>query len=191
MSSHNGKLNSICVFSSSSDDVDPVFFKAAEELGRLIAEKHYTLVYGGAKIGLMGAVAKAAHRHGGKVIGVIPKSMTAKEVLYELADEIILTKDMRDRKTIMEERSDIFIGLPGGFGTLEEILEMLTLKQLHYHAKPIVLLNTNGYYDGLIDFFEQIYTQKFAKERHRKNYHIAPDHQSVFSYIESYRNTSK
>ena len=175
---------SICVFCASSDAVDPDFFKVAEEVGAWIAKKKFTLVYGGGKVGLMGKVAEATHKNKGKVLGVIPRFMKKKEIAYEAADELIWTDDMRDRKTIMEENSDAFITLPGGFGTLEEVLEMLTLKQLHCHNKPIVFLNTNGFYDTLFDFFEQFYKKKFARHKHRKNYFIADTPQKAFKHIE-------
>ncbi|HDY87678.1 MAG TPA: TIGR00730 family Rossman fold protein, partial [bacterium] len=101
--------------------------------------------------------------------------------------EIIITKDLRDRKTIMEERSDAFISLPGGFGTFEEFFEILTMKQLNFHNKPIVLLNTNGFYDKLFELIEYMYREEFAKEIYRKLYFIAPDVKSAISYIKDYK----
>jgi uncharacterized protein (TIGR00730 family) len=178
----------ICVFCSSSDAVDSIFFETATEMGALISQRNYDLVYGGAQIGLMGALARAAHQNGGKVIGVIPESLRRVQgIAYEAADELVVTRDLRERKAVMEARSDAFVGLPGGFGTLEEILEILTLKQLALHAKPIVLVNTNGFYDPLIQLFERIYQERFAKPDYRQLYHIAPDAASVFPYLEAYR----
>jgi len=176
----------ICVYCSSSEALAPSYFTAATEFGALLAQKNYTLVYGGGRIGLMGAVARAVHQHGGKVIGVIPQSLQDKEVGYNDADELIITKDLRDRKAIMEARADAFVALPGGFGTLEEILEVLTLKQLQSHTKPIILVNTNGYYEHFVKMCEHIYAERFAKPDSRRLYHLAPDPASVFSHLETY-----
>ncbi len=175
---------SVCVFTSSSDDVAPQYFHAAAALGRRIAERGHTLVYGGGKSGLMGELARSAQRSGGRVVGIIPVEMKDRGWAYESADELIVTEDMRERKTAMETRADMFIALPGGFGTLEEIMEMLTLKQLQYHAKPIVLINTNGFYDRLINLFEHIYEQKFTKEEFRTSYHVAPNVERAFAFID-------
>lgn len=177
---------SICVFSSSSDDISPVYFKVAEDLGKRIAENECSLVYGGASFGLMGTVAKSVHKHGGNVIGVIPQLINDKGITYKLADEVIITKDMRERKAVMDERSDIFIALPGGFGTLEEIIEVITLKQLGYHNKPIIFVDVNNYYEKLVSFFQHIYDENFAKLDFRKLYYITDKLDEVFTYINAY-----
>jgi len=180
-------LKTICVYCSSSDALTDSFFQAATEFGALLAQRNYTLVYGGGRIGLMGAVARSVHQHGGKVIGVIPKSLQDKEVGYAAADELIITKDLRDRKAIMEARADAFVALPGGFGTIEEIFEILTLKQLQLHTKPIILVNTNRFYDHLIKLCEHIYAERFAKPDSRLLYHIASEPAEVFSYLDIYQ----
>lgn len=179
----NGKA--ICVYCSSSDALDPAFYEAADALGSEIAAQGCTLVYGGGRTGLMGAVARAVQASGGRVVGVIPQALAAHG--YAAADETITTRDLRERKAIMESRADAFIGMPGGFGTLEEVLEVLTLKQLRFHDKPIVLLNTLGYYDHLIKLFEHIYEQRFAKAAHRQLYHVAPDARHALAYIQTYQ----
>ena len=125
----------ICVYSSSSDSIDEVYFKKASELGSAIATNKDALLFGGGMRGLMGVTAKATHLNGGRVIGVIPEALNQKGVVYETCDELIITKGMRERKAIMDERSDAFIALPGGYGTFEELLEIITLKQLKYHRK--------------------------------------------------------
>lgn len=176
----------ICVYCSSSEALAPSYFTAATEFGALLAQKNYTLIYGGGRIGLMGAVARAVHQYGGRVIGVIPKSLQDKEVGYNDADELIITKDLRDRKAIMEARADAFVALPGGFGTLEEIFEILTLKQLQFHTKPILLVNTNRFYDRIVALCEHIYAERFAKPDSRLLYYLAPDPASVFSHLENY-----
>ena len=181
---------SICVYCSSSDAVSPVFFDAATQLGAAIGRRNLTLVYGAGAVGLMGALARAVHQHGGRVTGVIPEFMHAKGVAYQDADELVVTGDMRERKAVMEERADAFVGLPGGFGTLEEILEVLTFKQLEIHAKPIVLLNTRGFYDQLLGLFEHIYRERFAKPDHRRLMYVTDDVDSAMAYVEDYRPTA-
>jgi hypothetical protein len=166
-------VKSVCVYCSSSSAVDPHYVTAAVELGTLLGERGLTLVYGGASVGLMGQLAQAVQRGGGRVLGVIPQSLRDREIAYEAADELIVTRDLRERKAIMESRADAFVALPGGFGTLEEVLEVLTLKQLRAHQKPVVFLNTAGFYDRLLAMFEQLFEQRFTKADHRHAYSVA------------------
>ncbi len=177
----------ICVFSSSSNEVSASFFEVARELGFHIAREGYALVYGGTRVGLMGAIAEAVHQYGGKVIGVIPEALHRYGIAYDLADELIITKDLRERKATMEARASAFIGFPGGFGTIEEIFEMLTLKQLKYHEKPLTLLNVDGFFDPLLELFDHFYRHRFAKEEVRDLYHITDDVRELFRYLETYR----
>ncbi len=137
----------VCVFCSSSDVIEPTYFAAASELGTALASRRDTLIYGGTNVGLMGAVARAVHQHGGRVVGVIPSFIAGRGLAYSPADELIVTRDMRERKARMEERADVFVALPGGFGTLEEMLEIVTLKQLQQHTKAVIFLNVDGFYD--------------------------------------------
>lgn len=174
----------ICVYCSSSDALEPAFFEAAAALGASIALSGYGLIYGGGKTGLMGAVARAVRAEGGTVVGVIPELLLPQH--YDACSETVTTRDLRERKAIMEARADAFVGMAGGFGTLEEVLEVLTLKQLHFHTKPIVLLNTLGYYDHLLRLFEHLYEQRFAKPAYRQLYHVAADAPAVLGYIQSY-----
>lgn len=176
----------ICVYSSSSNSIDSKYFDIATELGKEIAAKKNILLFGGGMLGLMGATATAVHTKGGKVIGVIPEALNQKGVVYETCDELVVTKDMRDRKSIMDARSDAFIALPGGFGTLEELLEIITLKQLKYHNKPIVILNANGYYDFLLKQFDQIIGRSFAKPESAMLYHVTSDVSEALNYIDQY-----
>ena len=177
----------ICVYSSSSRAIDHCYFQVAEELGKAIALRGDTLLFGGGLIGLMGATAKAVHQHHGKVIGVIPKALNVKGVVYETCDELIVTEGMRERKAIMDVRSDAFIALPGGFGTLEELLEIITLKQLKYHNKPIVILNVNDFYNRLLMQFEEIIDQRFAKPESQGLYHVTNNPNEALEYLDSYR----
>lgn len=177
----------ICVYSSSSCSIDRLYFKVAEELGEAIALRGDALLFGGGMIGLMGATAKAVHKHHGKVIGVIPKALNIKGIVYDYCDELIVTEGMRERKAVMDARSDAFIALPGGFGTLEEVLEIITLKQLKYHNKPVVILNTNGFYDNLLAQFEEIIDQKFAKPQSKTLYYVTNDPNEALEYIDNYQ----
>src|SRR5262249_41788522 len=177
----------ICVFCSSSNSIDEVYFDAARELGKAIAERGWGLVYGGSDVGLMGAVARAVHLHQGNVVGVIPQTIHARGIAYETADELLVTRDLRERKAEMERRADAFIAMPGGFGTLEEVVEVLTLKQLQLHTKPIIFLNINGFYDPLVTLFEHYYQQRFAKPDSRQLYYLAPDVTSAAEHIETYQ----
>ena len=180
-------IRSVCVYSSSSDAVAPPYVAAAEALGAALARSDVTLVFGGGRVGLMGVVARAVHQNGGRVIGVIPDFMRSKEIAYEEADELVITKTMRERKAIMEERSDAFVTLPGGFGTLEEILEIITLKQLETHSKPVVLLNTRGFFNPLLVMFEQLYREGFTKEHYRGHYHVAAEPEAALHHLENYQ----
>ena len=177
----------ICVFCSSSDKVDSRYFDLAREMGSEIGKRGYTLVYGGAGIGLMGSVARAAKEQDAEVIGVLPEHMNARGITFDGADHIILTRDMRERKTVMEAKSDALIALPGGFGTLEETLEILTLKQLHAHNKPVVIVNAHGFYQLLLDLFEQLYEKSFARPELRESYHVVSDAPEALDYIEAYQ----
>lgn len=176
----------ICVYSSSSDEIGGEYFQVAEELGKCLAQNGYTLVYGGGGIGLMGAMARSAHGYGGKVIGIIPEALNRKGIVYEGADQVIITKTMRERKQKMEDLAEAFLVMPGGFGTLEEFLEILTLKQLQYHNKPVVVLNINGFYQPLLDMFERVYELKFAKEAYREFYFVAGGAVEALGYIRDY-----
>ena len=166
-------VESVCVYCSSSDAVDGAYFEAARELGVEIARRKLRLVYGGTDIGLMGVVAKAAKSSGGEVIGVIPEAIRAMGIASTIDDELVVTADVRSRKAVMEDRADAFIALPGGFGTLEELLEAITHRQLRYHNKPIVLLNAAGFYDPLAALFEELFQHGFAKQKYRALYAIA------------------
>jgi uncharacterized protein (TIGR00730 family) len=177
----------ICVYCSSSDAVNPDFFNFTKELGKKIVENNYGLVYGGGNIGLMGALAQSVKQNNGKVVGVIPKALHEKGLSFKESDKLIIAKDLRDRKAIMEEYAHAFIGLPGGFGTLEEILEVLTLKQLKFHNKAIVFLSYRNFFKSLKELFNHIYTEKFAKEDYKKLYCFTDSIKETFEYIDQYK----
>ena len=184
---HMNKIKSICVFCASSESVDNNYKKIAKELGREIGKKGIDLVYGGASIGLMGCIARGAHEEKGNVIGVLPQFFRSKDIEYHDADELIVTKDMRERKAKMDERSDAFIVLPGGIGTLEEAMEILSMRQLNLTDKPLVFINSNGFYDNLNKTFDVMIEQKFAKENIRKMFAMTPDPITALEYILNYK----
>ena len=145
----------------------------AREIGAEVDRRKLRLVYGGTDVGLMGVVAKSAKDAGAEVVGVIPEAIRAMGIASQRDDELVVTPDVRTRKAVMEDRADAFIALPGGFGTLEELLEAITHRQLRYHNKPIVLLNAAGFYDPLAALFEELFQHGFAKPVYRSLYAIA------------------
>jgi uncharacterized protein (TIGR00730 family) len=144
------KINAVCVYCGSSPGTDPAFVKTARDFGKILAENGVRLVYGGGSIGLMGAVASAVIDNGGAATGIIPEFLTTKERPRQLAQEQIVTHDMHERKRTMFDRADAFVALPGGLGTLEELVEQLTWAQLGRHKKPILVANINGFWDPLL-----------------------------------------
>lgn len=179
-------IENICVYAASSDAVDADYLAVAARLGALLAEAGKTLVYGGGNVGLMGACARAVHAGGGRVVGVIPEKLQGLELGYEAADEYIVTTGMRERKAIMEERADAFVALPGGLGTLEEIIEVMVLKQLQYHEKPLVFLNARGVFDPLFAFFERLVADRFLKPGHRALFHVVDTPEAVLPWLDAY-----
>lgn len=174
---------SVCVYCSSSTSIDPHFVTAARDLGRLLAAGGHQLVYGGASVGTMGELARAAQAGGGRVVGVIPSTMVDREIAFEDADELIVTRDLRERKAIMEERADAFVALPGGFGTLEELLEVLTLRLLGLHTKPIVIVNVDGFYDALLSLFDELIAARFARPESITAFQVAGDAQRAMRLL--------
>jgi uncharacterized protein (TIGR00730 family) len=174
---------SVCVFCASSDLIRPQYSELARELGRKMVARGMRLVYGGGNNGLMGELSREIHERGGKITGVIPLGLKDLGYAYEGADEIIVTDGLRERKAIMEERADGFIGLPGGFGTIEEMVEIITLRQLRMHAKPIVFFNSNGFYDGLLAQFETGYRENFMFEECRNLYLVTDSLDEALDYI--------
>ena len=179
-------MKSICVFCGSSYGALEAYADIARDTGRAIAEQGYTLVYGGAKVGLMGTVADAALEAGGKVIGVLPRSLQDKEIGHEGLSELHLVDSMHERKAMMADLSDAFIALPGGVGTLEEIFEVWTWGQLGYHKKPCGFLNAEGYYDHLIAFLDHQTEQGFTKQVMRDMAQIASSPLDMIRQFENY-----
>jgi uncharacterized protein (TIGR00730 family) len=179
-------MKSLCVYCASSDRIDQKYFAAATAVGRAMAQRQWTLVYGGGKTGLMGAVARGVKDNGGRVVGVIPEFMKVRELAFDEADELISVITMRERKMLMETRADAFLALPGGWGTLEEILEILTLAHLEVLKKPIVIFNQDGYYDDLLRLCDRIVAEKFMQPTIQTKYGVARTVEEIFPLIESW-----
>jgi len=177
----------ICVFSSSSNAIADIYVNEAIDLARLIGQSNFCLINGGSNVGTMDVITREANKHGAKTIGIIPEKLRDFNLASIHAHEIIVSGDMMERKAKMRDLSDSFIALAGGFGTLEEILEVITLKQLGYHTKAIVFINTNGFYDDLFRQFEKLYEEKFAKENYRKLFFIADNAKEAMNYILNYK----
>jgi uncharacterized protein (TIGR00730 family) len=160
-------VRSVCVFCGSSPGGGPAYASEARELGALLADRGLRLVYGGAHVGSMGALADAALAAGGEVVGIIPRRMARQEVAHEGLTELRVVSSMHERKAMMADLSDAFIALPGGLGTLEELAEILTWAQLGLHRKPVGLLDRSGFYDPLLGFLDHAVSEGFVRPRHR------------------------
>lgn len=180
-------MKTLCVYCASSDRLDPKYPEAATRIGGELARRGWALVYGGGKTGLMGSVARGTKAAGGRVIGVIPEFMKAKELAFDEADELITVLTMRERKMLMETRADAFLALPGGWGTLEEMMEILTLKQVDVLHKPFVIFNQDGYYDELLAFFERIIREGFMRDSIRRQFGVARTEAEIFDLLDGWK----
>ena len=160
-------MKKICVYCGSSQGSRAEYAEGARALARALVSNDLGLVYGGSNLGLMGVVAQEVLAQGGSAIGVIPESLVTKELAHPALTELIVTRNMHERKAMMAELSDGFIALPGGLGTFEELFEILTWAQLSFHHKPVGVLNVNGYYDGLLSFLDHAHSEAFIRTQHR------------------------
>ena len=167
------QIHSVCVYSASSTKINPVYFKAAEELGSLLAEHHFRLINGAGSIGLMCAVADAVLKNGGEVTGVIPRFMVEQNWHHTGLTELIEVESMHERKQKMANLSDGIVALPGGCGTLEELLEIITWKQLGLYLNPIVILNVNGFFDPLLEMLGKAIDENFMRQQHGDIWKVA------------------
>ena len=156
-------LKAICVYCGSGPGSNPKFVESARAFGRILAENNIGLVYGGGSIGLMGAIAELVIDHGGQVTGIIPDFLKAREMMFRDAQEIIVTRDMHERKRLMFERADAFVALPGGIGTLEELVEQMTWAQLGRHKKPILMVNVDNFWDPLCALLDHMRDMQFIR----------------------------
>lgn len=180
-------LRRVCVFCGSSPGARPVYLEATAHLGRMLVARGIDLVYGGADVGLMGHLAQTVQEQGGHVIGVIPQSLVEKEVAHQSLPDLRIVKTMHERKALMVELSDGFIAIPGGFGTIDELAEILTWAQLGFHAKPIGVWNVEGYFDLMLQFFEHMIQEKFLKS---SNYELLlqdTDAETLLETMAAYR----
>jgi uncharacterized protein (TIGR00730 family) len=174
----------VCVFCASAAGASPVYLEAAKELGRRTAERGHGLVYGGATVGAMGAVADAALAAGGDVVGVIPEVIQEREIDHKGLTELYVVGTMHERKALLAERADAFVALPGGYGTLDEFIEIVTWAQLKIHAKPCVLVNVGGFYDGMLAFFDHCVEQGMIQAENRGLVQVARDPEEALELVE-------
>ncbi|MEL6484084.1 MAG: TIGR00730 family Rossman fold protein [Bacteroidota bacterium] len=179
-------MKRLAVFCGSSSGTEPIFEKEAQTLGQTLAKENIELVYGGANVGLMGALANATLSEGGKVIGVIPAFLKSKEIAHLGLTELHIVASMHERKTKMNDLCNGAIALPGGFGTLEELFEMLTWGQLGLHQKPVGLLNVNGFYDDLVQLMDTMVEKGFLKEVYRELVLISSNAEDLLAQMRTY-----
>jgi len=179
-------MNSVCVFCGSSAGSRESYKTAARKLGRQLAERGITLVYGGSNVGLMAIIADEALKHGGKVIGVMPDSLIEKEVAHPGLTEFVRCDSMSERKDVMMNMSDGFIAMPGGIGTLDELFEVMSWNQLGLMKKPMALLNTDHYWDQLLSFLNHTVQEQFVRIEHRSNLIAEEDEAALLALMENY-----
>ncbi len=180
------RLSSVCVYCGSSPGRNPAYVAAARQFGRALVQRGIGLVYGGARVGVMGALADAALQAGGRVVGVIPRSLAHREVAHDGLTELIVTESMHARKTVMADRADAFVALPGGIGTLEEIFEVWTWTQLGFHGKPCGLLDVDGYFDALVRFLDHAVTEEYLQPAHRAILSIERDPERLLDALAAF-----
>ena len=176
----------ICVYGASSTQLEQSYISAVEDFGRLMAKSGHGLVFGAGNNGLMGAAARGVSAEGGEIIGIVPSFFNVDGVLYPNCTEIIYTETMRERKKLMEEKADAFVAVPGGIGTFDEFFEILTLKQLGRHQKPIAILNVNGYYDHLVKLLEVAVCEGFMTESTKALCGVFESPEELIKYLETY-----
>lgn len=179
------QINSVCVYSASSTKIDSTYFEAAQQLGGLLAEQHIRLINGAGSIGLMRSIADAVLSAGGEVVGVIPRFMVEQGWHHTALTRLVEVESMHERKQLMADLSDAVIALPGGCGTLEELLEIITWKQLGLYLNPIVILNTNGFFDPLLAMLERAIDENFMRRQHGDIWHVAQTPEEAIGLIHS------
>lgn len=180
-------INNISVFCASSTGIDPIYMQQAYRVGKEIAQRGQSVVYGGARVGLMGAVASGAIENGGKVYGVIPEFMKLKEIEFEGLTETYIVETMHQRKAKMEQLSDAIIALPGGFGTMDELFEIITWGQLALHEKPVGLLNLEGFYDPMVSWVDSMIARGFVKPEYRHLFIVDADITSLLDKMDDHK----
>lgn len=179
----------ICVYGAASNEIDKSYITAGEILGEKLAQRGHTLIFGGGASGLMGAAARGAQKANGKTVSIAPNFFNVDGILYDNCSEYIYTDTMRERKMLMEQHADAFVMTPGGIGTFEEFFEILTLRSLDRHKKPIAILNTNGYFDNLLKFLEFGVKENFLRQENLELYFVSDNEDEILDYIENYSDT--
>ena len=179
-------IKTVCVFASSSNYLDEIYYKDAKRLGELIGQNNYDMVYGGSNLGLMWACAEQAKLNGSKLTGIMPKKLKNLGVSTDGCNEFYVTEGMRERKAKLDSISDAVIALAGGFGTLEELSEMIVQKQLGYNSKPIIIYNPHNFYDSLINFFEKMIKEHYANPDMRTLYFVSDKTEEIIKYLDNY-----
>lgn len=178
-------LKLLCVYCSSSRDLNPKYYAAGEAIGRGLAEHGWGLIYGGGNAGTMGAVARGTKAAGGHVVGIIPEFMKERELAFYEADELVTVGSMRERKRLMAERADAYVTLPGGIGTLEEVSEIMVERGLALSRKPLVMVNQDGYYDDLLKFLERMVQERFKSAGFRNLFSVADKVEEVWPLLQA------
>jgi uncharacterized protein (TIGR00730 family) len=179
-------LRTVCIYAGSLVGARPEYRAGAEHLARVLARQGIGIVYGGGRAGLMGAIADAARAEGGRVTGVIPRQLVEREIAHEGLDDLRVVSSMHERKALMAELADAFVAVPGGIGTLEELIEVYTWAQLGMHAKPVALLDVAGYYHGLIEFFDHATAEGFLRSKTRSMLLVEPDPERLLEQLRAY-----
>ncbi len=177
----------ICIYGASSNIISGEYIAAVESLGKKLAQKGHGLVFGGGASGLMGAAARGFTSGGGSILGIAPRFFDADGILYDKCTEFIYTETMRERKKLLEDKSDVFIVTPGGVGTFDEFFEIITLKQLGRHQKAVVIFNVNGYFDELQSLMQKAFKEDMLSEKTLSLYKITDDEDELIEYLESYK----
>ncbi len=177
----------VCIFCSSSENLSNDYYNFAENFAKILADKNWTLVTGGSNVGLMKTLTQTSKRKGGKSIGIITQNFANKGLTCTDNSEIIVTADMQERKKYLMEYSDAFIIFPGGFGTLDELLEVLTLKYIKQIDKPIAIFNYNNFYDDLLKMFDKIFAEKFVNQEVKSAYFVSSNINDIFEHINNYK----
>lgn len=180
----------ICIYGASSIKTSEEYIDAVEKLGEALAKEGHSLVFGGGASGLMGAAARGFSRCNGKIIGVAPRFFDTDGILYDKCTEFIFTDTMRERKKILEDKSDVFIVCPGGVGTFDEFFEIITLKQLGRHSKEVIIFNTGNYFDELINMMNKAFKEDFLTEKTLSLYEIAKNEKDVSEFIKNYKSSN-
>ena len=178
-------INSVCVYCGSAPGRNPLYATVADELGRTLAGAGVRLVYGGGSVGLMGRIARSVLAHGGAVTGIIPQFLADREVMLKDADDLVVTADMHERKRLMFEKSDAFVAMPGGIGTLEEVVEMMTWAQLGQHDKPIALLDVDGFWRPLVDLLDHMRAEAFIRPGYELRYEVVAEVADLLPRLEA------